>query len=237
MIFSYGFLDSDRTEAKQVFLDMTMPNDDPLAIAKNMICRETPGIRVTVVQDSSKNSHQTTWDSPIVWWACVNEEDGLEIGVTQTTEGTRELETIWKGDKIQAPTQLRDLLATDPSWEIFQLRAVVLVLERLEAQLSLLQETEEVLNNLRENETLFNKLFRPEIFDLVARLRKLEVELLKQAINDLTKQVSIFLYTCNSMISLVLTMVTENRINRIRNSRYISRPTVASRGSRRFFMT
>lgn len=193
MIFSYGFLDKNRTEAKQVTLDMTIPGDDPLAIAKNMICRETPGIRMSMAQDTSENSHQTIWDSPIVWWACVNEEDGLEIGVTQTTEGTRELETIWKGKKIQAPTQLRDLLATDPAWEIFHLRAVVLVLERLEAQLSVLQETEEVLNNLRENEKLFNNLFRPEIFALIERLRTLEAELLEQAVNDLIKQVSILL--------------------------------------------
>jgi hypothetical protein len=192
MIFSYGFLESDRTEAKQVFLDMTMPDDDPLAIAKSMICRESHGIRVSMVRDTSQNSQRAIWDSPIVWWACVNEEDGLKIGVTQTTEGARELETVWKGEQIiQSPTQLQDLLAADQAWDIFQLRANILVSERLETQLSLLRETDAVLNNLRENETLFKNLFRPEVFALVSRLRKLEAELLEQAVNDLMKQVSI----------------------------------------------
>jgi len=193
MIFSYGFLESDRTEAKQVFLDMPMPDDDPLAIAKHIICRETPGIRVTTGQGTFQSSQQTTWDSPIVWWACVNEEDGLEIGVTQTTEGTRELEATWKGEQIQSSTQLRDVLAADQAWEIFQLRAVVLVLERLETQLSLLHGTSEVLNNLREQETHFHNLFRPDVFTLICQLRKLEAEFLERAVNDLMKQVSILM--------------------------------------------
>lgn len=190
MVFSYGFLENDRTEAKQVFLDMTMPEDDPLGAAKNMICRETPGIRVSMPHDTLQTPRRTIWDSPIAWWASVNEEDGLQIGLIQTMNGTRELETTWRGGKIQSAHQLRDLLAADPSWDIFQLRATVLVLERLETQLSLLQETDEVLSNLRENKILFNTLFRPEIFSLVSRLRKLEAVLLEKAVEELTEQVS-----------------------------------------------
>jgi hypothetical protein len=190
MIFSYGFLENDRTEAKQALLDMTMPDDDPLGAAKNMVCRDVPGIRISTLHHTSQDSQRTAWDSPIVWWASVNEEDGLEIGLTQTLNGTRELETIWKGQRIQSSCQLRDLLAAEPSWDIYQLRAVVLVLERLETQLSLLEETDQVLSNVRQNEALFSALFRPEIFDLTARLRKLETELLQKAVEDLMKQVS-----------------------------------------------
>lgn len=190
MIFSYGFLENDRTEAKQTLVDMTMPDDDPLGAAKNMACRDVPGIRVSTLHHTSQDSQRTVWDSPIVWWASANEEDGLEIGLTQTLNGTRELETIWKGQRIQSPCHLRDLLAAEPSWDIYQLRAVVLVLERLETQLSLLEETDQILSNVRQNEALFNALFRPEIFDLTARLRKLEAELLQKAVEDLLGQVS-----------------------------------------------
>lgn len=190
MIFSYGFLERDRTEARQVFLDMTMPDDDPLGVAKNMVCRDVPGIRVSTLHHTSQDSQHTVWDSPLAWWASVNEEDGLEIGLTQTTDGTRELESIWKGQKVESPCQLRDLLAAEPSWDIFQLRAVVLVLERLETQLSILEETDEVLSNVRENEVLFTALFRPEIFDLASRLRRLEAGLLQKAVEDLMRQVS-----------------------------------------------
>lgn len=190
MIFSYGFLESDRIEAGQVLLNLVMPDDDPLGVAKNMICRDVPGIRVSTLHHTSQTSQQTFWDSPLVWWASVNEEDGLEIGLTQTTDGTRELESIWKGQRIESPCQLRDLLAAEPSWDIYQLRAVVLVLEQLETQLSLLEETDQALSNIHENEAFFNTLFRPEIFDLASRLRKMEAELLQKAVEDLMKQVS-----------------------------------------------
>ncbi|KAJ5161664.1 hypothetical protein N7492_007056 [Penicillium capsulatum] len=200
MIFSYGFLESDRSEAKQVLLDMDMPDDDPLGVAKKMVCQETPGIRVSASDAeyddvTTEKSNQITWDGPLVWWASVNEEDGLLIGVVQTTDGTQELETKWKGEKIQSPNHLRDLLAKDPLWNIFQLRAVVLVLERLETQMSLLQETDEVLSNMREkNPSLLDLMFRPDIFSLTARLRNLETALLQRARNDLMESESVTSY-------------------------------------------
>lgn len=189
MIFSYGFLESDRKEARQVLLDMNMPSDDPLGVAKNMICRETPGIRLSSVSDTESSSH-IVWDSPIIWLASVNEEDGLHIGVTQTNDGAMELETIWREEKLASPNQLREYLAADPSWDIFQLRAVVLLLERLEAQLSLMKETDDVLGSLQENQAIFEAIFRPEIFSLASRLRNLETKHLENAISDLTNQAS-----------------------------------------------
>lgn len=190
MIFSYGFLESDRTEARQVLLDMTMPEDDPLGAAKNMICRDVPGIRVSTLHHTSQTSQHTAWDSPLVWWASVNEEDGLKIGLTQTREGTRDLEMFWKGNKLESPSQLRHMLAAEPLWDIYQLRATMLVLEQIETKLSLLGETDEVLSNVRENEEVFNNFFRPEILDVASRLRRLEAELLQRALADLMEQVS-----------------------------------------------
>lgn len=187
MVFSYGFLESDRKEARQVLLDMNMPSDDPLGVAKNMICREAPGIRLSLVSDIGSSSH-IVWDSPLVWLASVNEEDGLHIGVTQTNDGTMELETIWREEKLVSPHQLRELLAADPAWDVFQLRAVVLLIERLEAQLSLMKETDDVLRSLQENQAIFETIFRPEIFSLASRLRQLETKHLENAILDLTKQ-------------------------------------------------
>ncbi|KAJ5167078.1 uncharacterized protein N7482_005859, partial [Penicillium canariense] len=194
MIFSYGFLEADRTEARQVVLDLSLPDDDPLGVAKSLFCRNTPGIRLSTVGGKDQDTpalaaaSHITWDSSLIWWASVNEEDGLYIGIAQTTDGTKELEATWKGEKIQSPEQLRELLAADPSWDIFQLRAVVLVLERVETQLSFLHETEQVLENLRENEDLFKALFRPEVFNLASQLRTLEGVLLQRAIEDLVKQ-------------------------------------------------
>lgn len=197
MIFSYGFLDSGMTETTQVMLHMNSPEDDPLGVAKKMICKDTPGIRVSTSQNpaktdltSSNGSGKIIWDSPLVWWSSVNEEDGLKIGIAQTTDGERELEAHWKGEKIQSPDQLRHLITIDPLVDIFQLRAVVLVLERLEAQLSLLSETNQVLDHLREDSTALNSIFTPEIFEMVSRLRQLEGTLLQKAVEELMQQVS-----------------------------------------------
>lgn len=187
MIFSYGFLEDDRTEAKEVFLGFEIPDDDPLGAAKKMFCREAPGIRIFT---ESKTPSHTTWDSALVWWACVNEEDGLHIDVAQTTDGQRELETSWKGGKIQEPAHLREHLAADPSWDIFQLRAIVLLLQRLETQLAVMHETEEIISGLRDRHSAFEAIFRPEVLGLVSRLRGLEASLLQKEVEDLMNQVS-----------------------------------------------
>ncbi|KAI2721443.1 hypothetical protein DTO013E5_988 [Penicillium roqueforti] len=184
MIFSYGFLESGTTEARGIVLSLDIPADDPLSLAKKMFCRENPGLRISAVE----GSEEVTWESGLAWMACVNEEDGLHFGIAQTTDGGQELETTWKGEKIESASRLRELLTVDPLWDIFQLRAVVLLLERLETQLALLQEMEEIITNLREDEADLDLLFRPGIFASIAQFRTLEGELLERAVEGLIKQ-------------------------------------------------
>ncbi|KAJ5901896.1 hypothetical protein N7495_002424 [Penicillium taxi] len=197
MIFSYGFLDSDTTEAKKITLDIdiTAATTDPLAFAKKTLCRNIPGLRVSTAYNSEKDilkslttSGETTWDSPFMWWASVNEEDGLSIGVVQTMDGRRELEATWKGEKVETPHDLLGLIATHPSRDIFQLRALVLVLDRLETEISRMQETEYELKKFCENNERLDQIWRPEIFSLVSRLRQMEGLLLQKAMNDLTER-------------------------------------------------
>jgi hypothetical protein len=197
MIFSYGFLESDRAEENQVLLDMHAPDDDPLEFAKNFMCSETPGIRLSLVSDAESSSH-VSWDSPLVWLACVNEEDGLHIKQNQTHDGAAELETTWKEETLTSPHHLREFLAADPSWDIFQLRAVVLLLEKLETQLAHARKIDEVLENM--NEAMLQTLFRPEIFSLISQLRKVEGALLEKAVLDLEKQVSELLGTFPNLL-------------------------------------
>ncbi|KAJ5789892.1 uncharacterized protein N7518_006903 [Penicillium psychrosexuale] len=184
MIFSYGFLESGMTEARGIVLSLDIPADDPLSLAKKMFCRENPGLRISAVE----GSEEVTWESGLAWMACVNEEDGLHFGIAQTTDGDQELETTWKGEKIESASRLRELLTVDPLWDIFQLRAAVLLLERLETQLALLQEMEEIITNLREDEADLDSLFRPGIFASIAQFRTLEGELLERAVEGLIKQ-------------------------------------------------
>ncbi|KAJ5950438.1 uncharacterized protein N7479_008851 [Penicillium vulpinum] len=184
MIFSYGFLESGTTEAREIFLNLDIPEDDPLGVAKSMFCRSNSGLRISAVE----GSEEVTWESGLAWIACVNEEDGLHFGIAQTTDGDRELETTWKGEKIQSASHLRELLAADPLWEIFQLRAAVLLLDRLETQLALLQETEEIISNMQEDQAALDSMFRPGIFTSIAHFRVLEGELLERAVEELIKQ-------------------------------------------------
>lgn len=197
MIFSYGFLESDRTEESQVLLDMRVPKDDPLDFAKNFMCSEMPGIRLSIVSDAESSSH-VSWDSPLVWLACVNEEDGLHIKEIMSHDGS-EFETSWKEETLTSPHHLRELLAADPSWDIFQLRAVVLLLEKIETHLSHAREMNQIVGNLHEE--MIQSLFRPEIFSLISQLRKLEGTLLEKVVIDLEKQVSGLLATLSSFPS------------------------------------
>ncbi|KAF7717465.1 Uncharacterized protein PECH_000486 [Penicillium ucsense] len=192
MLFTYGFLPDDLADAKQVLLDVTLPEDDPLAVAKNMFCRKNPGLKLSVggakegqTDEAASDIH---WESQLIWWASVNEEDGLHIGVAQRTDGTKELEASWKDHAIQSCDQLLGFLTADPSWEIFQLRAVMLVLQRVETQLASLHRVSNVIDSIRDDEALTRTLFRPEVMATVSKLRTLEEDLLQRSNQSLIIQ-------------------------------------------------
>lgn len=185
MIFSYGFLENEVKDARQLFLGLDIPDDDPLKLAKRTFCNDAPGVRLYLPAGSEK----TSWESPFVWWSCVNEEDGLDFHVLQTNDGKKELKATWKGNEIGPSDSLRDLIAADPLWDIFQLRAVVIVLERLETQLSLLQETEKSFPSPSAPGTGI----RSDIYQDIMKLRKLETDLLERGIRDLVKTVREYL--------------------------------------------
>lgn len=190
MVFSYGFLEADRQDAKQIFLDLEIPDDDPLKMAKMAFCRDAAGVRLssTSTDSETEGSTHTRWDSSFVWWACVNEEDGLDFSVLQNNDGKRELRVSWKGEEMKDPRDLKDLLSADPHWEIFHLRAVVIILGRLEMQFFNLRETQRMIADIKDDEDM-RALFRPEVFSMVNRLRDLEGKLLEKAIEDLVNEV------------------------------------------------
>ncbi|KAE8353641.1 SET domain protein [Aspergillus coremiiformis] len=185
MIFSYGFLENERQRANQIFLDLNIPEDDPLIMAKKRICKAPP--RVRLLDATPTETGSTNWDSPFVWWLCVNQEDGLEFEVLQTNDGGRELKVSWKGDEIKDPSDLNALLSRDPLWDIFQLRAVVTVLDRLESQFLILRETQIMVGEISQNEDML-ALFRRDVFSTINSLRELEGKLLEKGIEDLVKQ-------------------------------------------------
>jgi hypothetical protein len=69
-IFSYGFLEDSMASANVVFLDLDIPDDDPLRPAKIYVCNAAPGVRLVDKKDNIE------WESDFVWLVVVNEEDG-----------------------------------------------------------------------------------------------------------------------------------------------------------------
>ncbi|KAJ4305825.1 hypothetical protein N0V90_001357 [Kalmusia sp. IMI 367209] len=172
-IFSYGFLEDSVTSAKVIFLNLDIPDDDPLRPAKIYVCNTAPGFRITEKGDGVE------WESDFIWLVVVNEEDGIDFKVKQTVDGGREIQTFWKESELNDTFRLRNLLEQDPLWEVYQLRAVVLLHNRIEAQI----ETLQTVGNPARDGTI-----RESPWHLAARLRTLELDMLQRTEATLNAQ-------------------------------------------------
>ena len=175
MLFSYGFVEDAMASAKELFLDLDIPNDDPLKIAKKHASRSPPGFRVF------NQGGSIGWEGPFVWLLCVNEEDGLEFKLLQLNDGERELKVFWNNIEISDVTGLKKLLEADPKWDIFQLRAAVTLRDRIAQQLSALHKCKPSLPLVPDHSSRSH---------YAMRLRNLEEELMLQAHEIFENQVS-----------------------------------------------
>ncbi|KAL8963179.1 MAG: hypothetical protein Q9183_005047 [Haloplaca sp. 2 TL-2023] len=135
MVFSYGFLEEAMTSARELFLDLDIPDDDPLKLAKKAVLKSAPGFKL-FEKDGSID-----WVGDFVWLSCVNEEDGLDFRVLQTNDGEKELKVHWKDDELTDVAKLQSLLEADPIWEVYLLRAIATLQGRVEQQILSLENT------------------------------------------------------------------------------------------------
>ena len=143
MLFSYGFIEEGTTNAKELYLDVDVPDDDPLKSAKVAASHSPPGFRLF------KNENALDWEGPFVWLLCVNEEDGLEFKLMQSNEGEREMLVSWKGQEVDNMSTFPELLRQDSLWDVLQLRATIVVQNRLEQQLMSLKACENRVEGLQ----------------------------------------------------------------------------------------
>ncbi|KIW39820.1 hypothetical protein, variant 2 [Exophiala oligosperma] len=192
MIFSYGFLEERADSAREMFLSLSIPADDPLRLAKIRFAQQeaAPGVRIYVDGDD-----KVRWDSTFVWWACVNQEDGLDFRVEQTVDGDMDLKATWKNGDLAAHELRAALLDDDRLRDVFVLRATVMVQQRVEEQGMRLAASEEEYDQVLANDDQI----RPWVYKTIGRLRKLELDLLTRAFQTLEQEVSLL----STRISLV----------------------------------
>ncbi|KAL9618732.1 MAG: hypothetical protein Q9160_006611 [Pyrenula sp. 1 TL-2023] len=176
MIYSYGFLEDSQQTARELFLDLDIPNDDPLKQAKKFVNDSAPGVKIYEEEGEVK------WDSPFVYWACVNEDEGLNFSVAQDTDGNQNLEVFWKNQKLD-PSSLADTLRKNQMWEIFQLRANMLLESRIKEQLQNLSAAIEVFSTGLQMPEIDSKTLK-----MIERLQILEATLLHRACQAITEE-------------------------------------------------
>lgn len=180
MLFSYGFIEDTMDSAREIYLDLEIPIDDPLKLAKNAVSNSAPGFRL-FSQGSS-----IAWEGPFVWLLCVNEEDGLEFRFLQTNDGERELKVFWNDAEMKDVSKLESLLKLHPMWDIFSLRVITILQERVEAQLLVLKNNKHHLGNELSIEKVDAKIGHN-----ASKLRGLEEALLLQAYQEFENQVTL----------------------------------------------
>jgi hypothetical protein len=157
-----------------MFLDLDIPDDDPLRPAKVFVNTAAPGFRIF------EKDNSIDWESDFIWLVVVNEEDGLDFKIRQTIDGKREIQAFWKERELGDTSKMREHLQKDPAWDVFQLRATVLTQNRLEVQVGTIQAAQ----GLTQQNSIRDVPWR-----LAERLRGLELAMLERAIMVLDGQV------------------------------------------------
>ena len=178
MLFSYGFIEKTVDSAQELFLDLEIPDDDPLKLAKKAVAESAPGFRLFLHGDF------TDWESSYIWLLCVNEEDGLEFKILQRNDGESELQASWKNEEITDMSNLVSLLKLEPMWEVFELRAIATLQSRVEHQLLRLEGSKDFVDRL-----LVSGQIDCEIRENAMQLRGLEEALLLHAYGDFETKV------------------------------------------------
>lgn len=132
MLFNYGFVD-EAGAAGGMTLRLEPFDDDPLAKAKLHVFGAAPTLRLR----GAGGGQAAAWESAFAHLMVLNEEDGLGFGVLQDGEGGRQLRMLWQGEDATARAGDAEALVRGHELaEVLRLRAVAVVLERVEAQLA-----------------------------------------------------------------------------------------------------
>lgn len=185
MLFSYGFIDPDSASGSLV-LPLEPLAGDPLAKAKLYSFGKAPTIAFRQDEEGG-----VRWTSPFAYFACLNEEDGLEFRVLQETGGAQQLRVFWGeldvADKVDA---FEDLIQEHPLCDVFKLRVVSVLIDKVQDQLKRLANG--VSTDMQD---LVPTLLRKECVEAASELRARETGLLERALEVLSEEVRFYLST------------------------------------------
>ncbi|CZT44243.1 related to SET domain protein [Rhynchosporium secalis] len=176
MLFSYGFIDEEST-VKGLTLSLEPFPDDPLGKAKAVAFSKPTTLRIFEKDGKIK------WESPFVHFMCVNEEDGVEFKVLQENDGSRQLKVFWVGSDVTSATDNFEILTSDhPLKDVFRLRAISVLQERIRQQLESFDETKDA--------GLTISVVSDDRYSSAMQLRSSEAKLLEQALDAIRDEES-----------------------------------------------
>ncbi|KAI0108303.1 SET domain-containing protein [Daldinia grandis] len=175
MLFSYGFIDPN-SAARSITLLLEPLEDDPLAIPKLHAFGTSPKLKLEEDEDGVPR-----WTAPFVYLMCLNEEDGLRFRVLQKTDGSRHLKIFWQDiDITDVSNTMKDLIHDHELHQIFELRAVTVIMGIVQQQLEQLISTQSGDSVVGVAST--------EIYQAIFQLRSFETGILQNSIEVLDEQ-------------------------------------------------
>ncbi|KAK7753939.1 hypothetical protein SLS62_004037 [Diatrype stigma] len=172
MLFSYGFIDSASTR-QGLSLPLRLMDDDPLLKAKLHAFGRAPTLDI-----SEDGNGVPRWSAPFVYLMCLNEEDGLDFRILQETDGSQQLKMFWQEkDVTDVPDTFKDLIRSHDMQQIFELRAVTVILEMVQEQLERL--------DVQDGDADVPEVVRAETLRAAIQLRNIETALLRRTLEVL----------------------------------------------------
>lgn len=176
MLFSYGFIDSASTR-QGLSLPLRLMDDDPLLKAKLHAFGKAPTLEI-----SEDGNGVARWLAPFVYLMCLNEEDGLDFRILQETDGSQQLKMFWQEQDVTAvPDTFKDLISGHDLQQVFELRAVTVVLEMVQEQLERL--------DVQDGDADIPEVVRAETLRAAIQLRNIETDLLRRTLEVLKDEV------------------------------------------------
>ena len=184
MLFSYGFLEDSKEFAETLFLSLTIPDSDKFQTAKLKISESAPGFKLTDAGDG-----EIDWTGDFVWLLCVNEDDGLRFEIARTVDGENEMDAFFQDHVLTGgDAELQALLRESDLWDVYKLRAITILQQRIFDQLRVLYTTQEDVDAVPHGE---GTEIRETIYERSMTLRRLEFELMERAYEVFETQVRI----------------------------------------------